>query len=104
MQGHNHGARRHLLGMLGVGVVVLLLLLAAGRTVGEALPLAAALACPLMMIGMIFMMGRGHSQSHGSSCHPESARLDDGSGADPVNLQERPTDAASSDLTRSNGR
>lgn len=65
MQGHNHGGKNHLFGMLGIGALVLVGLLAAGRSVGEALPLAALLACPLMMIGMMFMMrGDGNSHQH----------------------------------------
>ena len=63
MQGHNHGGKNHLVGMAGIGVLVLLGLLIAGRSVGEALPLAALLACPLMMIGMMFMMMRGSGDS-----------------------------------------
>lgn len=58
MSGHNHGGKKHLLGMVGIGAVVLVVLLVAGRSLGEALPLAAALACPLMMIGMMFVMMR----------------------------------------------
>jgi len=65
MQGHSHGARGHLLGMVGIGAVVLLGLMATGRSFSQALPLAAVLACPLMMIGMMFMMsnGRGHQEA-----------------------------------------
>jgi hypothetical protein len=59
MQGHSHGTRGHLWGMVGIGAVVLLGLMATGRSFSQALPLAAALACPLMMIGMMFMMGNG---------------------------------------------
>lgn len=65
----NH--RSHLLGMLGIAALVVLALLAAGRSLGEALPLAALLACPLMMIGMMFMMGR--TQSHGPDQHQQGA-------------------------------
>lgn len=77
--GHNHSGKSHLVGMLAVGAVVLIVLLAAGRSFGEALPLAAVLACPLMMIGMMFMMGRGGNgrgghgaAGHDSSCHVEA--------------------------------
>jgi len=62
MQGHNHG-KNHLFGMVGIGALVLVVLLFAGKSFGEALPLAALLACPLMMIGMMFMM-RGGSNNH----------------------------------------
>jgi hypothetical protein len=64
MQGHNHGGKNHLLGMLGIFAVILVVLLAAGRSFGEALPLAAVLACPLMMIGMMFMMRDGNNHQH----------------------------------------
>ena len=64
-QGHNHSGKNHLLGMLGIGAAVLIVLLFAGRAFREALPLAAVLACPLMMIGMMFMM-RGGGHQHGS--------------------------------------
>ena len=63
MPGHNHGGKSHLYGMLGIGVLVLVVLLFAGKSFGEALPLAALLACPVMMIGMMFMM-RGGNNSH----------------------------------------
>jgi hypothetical protein len=59
MQGHNHGGKNHLLGMLGIGAVVLVALLATGSSLRTALPFALLLACPLMMGGMMFMMMRG---------------------------------------------
>lgn len=58
---HNHGGRNHLLGMIIVGGVVLVALVATGRSLGEAVPVAALLACPLMMIGMMFIMMRGNT-------------------------------------------
>jgi len=63
MQGHNHGGKSHLFGMVGIGALVLVVLLFAGKSFGEALPLAALLACPLMMIGMMFTM-RGGNNGH----------------------------------------
>lgn len=72
MPGHQHGGKSHLLGMLGVGGAVLVVLLAAGRPFGEALPLAAALACPVMMIGMVVMAGR-HGRREESACHHSSS-------------------------------
>lgn len=63
MQGHNHGGKSHLYGMLGIGALVLIVLLFAGKSFGEALPLAALLACPVMMIRMMFMM-RGGNTGH----------------------------------------
>ena len=64
MQGHNHGGKSHLYGMVGIGALVLVVLLFAGKSFGEALPLAALLACPVMMIGMMFMMRGGNSHQH----------------------------------------
>lgn len=83
------GGRTRLLGMVGPAVVVLLLLLAAGRALGEALPLTATLACPLMMIGMVFATGaRDRSGAESASHHattPPDRDLDadgaDGSGS-----------------------
>ncbi len=67
MQGHNHGGKNHLLGMLGIGAVVLVVLLATGSSLRTALPFAALLACPLMMVGMMYMMMRGgNGQQHGN--------------------------------------
>lgn len=63
MQGHNHGGKSHLYGMVGIGALVLVVLLFAGKSFGEALLLAALLACPVMMIGMMFMM-RGGNNGH----------------------------------------
>jgi hypothetical protein len=62
MQGHNHGGKSHLLGMLGIGALVLVVLLGTGRSFREALPLAFFLACPLMMVGMMLMMRGGNGQ------------------------------------------
>ena len=54
----NH--RSHLLAMLGIAALAVLALLAAGRSLGEALPLAALLACPLM-----HLFGHGGHGGHG---------------------------------------
>lgn len=62
--GHHHGGKNHLLGMLGIGALVLIVLVIAGRSLREALPIAAALACPLMMIGMLFMMRGANNHQH----------------------------------------
>ena len=69
-QGHNHDGKSHLLGMLGIAAVVVVVLLAAGRSFSEALPLAAVLACPLMMVGMMFMMRKGHDKSDHDTTEP----------------------------------
>ena len=66
MQGHNHGGKNHLLGMLGIGAVVLVVLLGTGRSLQQALPLALFLACPLMMVGMMFMMRGNNGQQQGN--------------------------------------
>jgi hypothetical protein len=64
---HDHSGKSHLLGMLGIGALVLIVLVIAGRSLREALPIAAALACPLMMVGMLFMMrGADKRQPHTS--------------------------------------
>ena len=75
-RGHSHSPTSHLAGMLAAGAVIVMVLVVAGRSWGEALPLAALLACPLMMIGMMFMMGR--TQGHGMD-HSEQ-RSEDGRG------------------------
>ncbi|POH64575.1 MULTISPECIES: hypothetical protein [Cryobacterium] len=62
MNGHNHGGKSHLIGMIVIGVVILGGLLVAGRSIGEALPLAAVLACPVVMLGMMFMMMRSKNK------------------------------------------
>ena len=69
MQGHNHGGKSHLLGMLGIGAVVLVVLLGTGRSFQQALPLALLLACPLMMVGMMYMMRGGNGQQKGDDAN-----------------------------------
>ena len=66
MQGHNHGGKSHLLWMLGIGGGVLVVQLGIGRSFAQSLPLAFFVACPLMMIGMMFMMGGGNGHRHGN--------------------------------------
>ena len=80
MQGHNHGGKSHLLGMLGIGALVFVVLIGTGRSFQEALPLAVFLACPLMMIGMMYMMRGGNDHQHGNDAtdHNDSTvRRDD---------------------------
>ncbi len=72
-RGHSHSPLSHLVGMLAAAAVILVVLVVAGRSWGEALPLAALLACPLMMIGMVFMMGR--TQGHGLDQHQQGAHV-----------------------------
>jgi Protein of unknown function (DUF2933) len=69
MQGHNHGGKNHLLGMLGIGAIVLVVLLGTGRSLQQALPAALFLACPLMMVGMMFMMRGNNGQQQGNDTH-----------------------------------
>jgi len=66
MQGHNHGGKSHLLWMLGIAGGVLVVQLGLGRSFGQALPFALLLACPLMMVGMMFTMGGGNGHQHGN--------------------------------------
>jgi Protein of unknown function (DUF2933) len=69
MQGHNHGGKNHLLGMLGIGAIVLVVLLGTGRSLQQALPAALFLACPLMMVGMMFMMRGNNGQQQDNDTH-----------------------------------
>jgi len=69
MQGHNHGGKSHLLWMLGIGGAVLAVQLGLGRSFSQSLPLAFFVACPLMMIGMMFMMGGGNGHQHSNDAH-----------------------------------
>ena len=66
MQGHNHGGKSHLFGMLGIGALVLVVLLGTGRSFWQGLPLAFFLACALMMVGMMFMMRGNNGQQQGN--------------------------------------
>jgi hypothetical protein len=77
MQGHNHGGKNHLLGMLGIGALVLVVLLATGSSFRTALPFAALLACPLMMGGMMFMMMRGGNGNQQGNDAPNKRGHDD---------------------------
>ncbi len=53
--GHRHSAMSHVIWMSGTAVVILVVLLALGNPLGEAILLAILLSCPLMMIVMPFM-------------------------------------------------
>lgn len=57
----NHKAHLKWMAIVAAGAFVVLLLM--GKPAGEALTMAVALACPLMMVAM--MLG-GHSHGHGS--------------------------------------
>lgn len=90
MQGHNHGGKNHLFGMLGIGALVLLVLLGTGRSLQQALPLALFLACPLMMVGMMVMMRGGNQNQQGSDTELRTAANDRDHGA-PIERQDAPT-------------
>src|SRR5665647_2551674 len=94
MQGHNHGGKSHLFGMLGIGALVLVVLLGTGRSFQQALPLALFLACPLMMVGMMFMMRGGNGQHHGNDAPDQRAHEDATDRGTPKHLKHgrtRPT-------------
>ena len=55
---------KHIATMLGVGAVVAAVLVAFGLPLTTVLPFAFILACPLMMVAMMFMMG-GDGMNHG---------------------------------------
>jgi hypothetical protein len=57
---------KYIAGMIGIAAVVTLVLAVAGVPWATILPLAFILACPLMMIGMMVMMG-GMGANHGQS-------------------------------------
>jgi hypothetical protein len=70
--------RSHLTGMLLAGAAALAVALLAGFSLSSALPYAALLACPLMMVGMMVMMSRGggHAGGKGGCGHDHSAHGD----------------------------
>jgi len=82
MQGHNHGGKSHLLWMLGIGGAVLVVQLGLGRSFSQSLPLAFFVACPLMMIGMMFMMGNGNAQQQGNDANDRHDDSDQGDHGD----------------------
>ena len=90
MQGHNHGGKNHLFGMLGIGAVVLLVLLGSGRSLQQALPFALFLACPLMMVGMMVMMRGGNQNQPGSDLTEQGTGAEDHNPAAPVGRQDEP--------------
>ena len=68
--------KNHLKHMIIGGVAVFALLLAFGVDVGKALPWALLLACPLMMVGMMWSMNRGHG-GHGEHDAPSKPQETD---------------------------
>jgi hypothetical protein len=85
MQGHNHGGKNHLLSMLGIAAVVLVVLLGSGRSLQQALPVAAFLACPLMMVGMMFMMRGNNGQQQGNNGQQQGSDTNERREHDAVN-------------------
>lgn len=70
---------KHIGAMLGVGAVVAAVLVAFGLSLTTAVSFAFILACPLMMVWMMFMMG-GHRMNHGGTGRmndDQKARSDD---------------------------
>ena len=65
----NHSGSGHLKGMAVItgGAFVVLLLL--GKSAGEAFSYALVLACPLMMVGMMFGGHRGNEDDAGHDGH-----------------------------------
>ena len=93
MQGHNHGGKSHLFGMLGIGALVLVVLLGTGRSFWQGLPLAFFLACALMMVGMMFMMRGGNGQQRGNDVPDQRApddATDHGDAQAPETWQDSP--------------
>ena len=92
MQGHNHGGKNHLLGMLGIAAVVLVVLLGTGRSLQQALPVAAFLACPLMMVGMMFMMRGNNGQQQGNDTNEHRDHDAVNEPQDPTRTSAQPRD------------
>jgi hypothetical protein len=63
--------KHHLKHMAIAAAVVLALLLAVGVDLSGALRYALLLACPLGMLAMMLVMGRGHG-GHGNPPHPHA--------------------------------
>lgn len=66
---------KHIAAMLGVGAVVAAVLVAFGLPLTTVLPIAFIIACPLMMVGMMVMMGR-NGMNHGAN-DDQKAKSDD---------------------------
>ena len=84
----DHSGVGHVKGMAVIGGAALVVLLLTGRPFDEAIVYAIVLACPLMMVGMMF----GGHQGHGSD-----ERAADASGVDAS------APVAGRDPVRSNG-
>ena len=87
---------KHLKYMLLVGGGLFAVLLVAGVPLSTALSYAVLLACPLMMVGMMFMMGHGNGSSGHAGCGHDHGTAADQSG---LRAEERPA-APSPELPR----
>ncbi len=67
--GHRHSAMSHVIWMSVIGVAALVVLLAMGKPLGEAILLAVLLSCPLMMIVMALMYSRN---VHAATTSPDT--------------------------------
>jgi len=73
MNHQGHSMKGHLLHMLIAGAAVLGVLLLAGFDLGKAAPYAILLACPVGMIGMMWMMTRGNGMmTRGNGKHQQN--------------------------------
>lgn len=64
----SHTGPGHLIGMGVIAAVLVMVFVLFGQSLRQALPYAATLACPLMMIVMMFGMRGGH---HGHDGHDD---------------------------------
>lgn len=60
---HQHSGINHLKWMGGIAVGIFMVLLLTGQPLGSAIFLSILLACPLMMVAMMFTMGRGEREA-----------------------------------------
>lgn len=68
----NHSGFGHLKWMVLTAVVLFGVLLLMGRSAGDALSYAVLLACPLMMVAMMFGMRSTHGSQGGDAGAPPS--------------------------------
>ena len=74
MNHQGHSMKGHVLHMLIAGAAVLGVLLLAGFDLGRAAPYAILLACPVGMIGMMWMMTRGNGRHQQDDQQPSRHR------------------------------
>lgn len=73
--------KHHIKHMAIAAAAVLLILAVAGVDFGAALRYAAVLACPLGMIGMIFLMGRQHGKASNDQPSTDQSAPSDSDGS-----------------------